>query len=143
MRQRMTDMKDRVMGVASDTPQQLSGAASNVASSAADTARGAPDTARRVTEGNPIAAGLVAFDAGLVIATLFPETRTEERLAETVQPQLEQLAFDAGQVTQDAAKALKPAVQHAADDLAHHAQDSVTTVKDQATHAAHETADQA
>jgi hypothetical protein len=146
MRQRVTGIKDRVMGAA-EGPQKVgssaASAASTAASTAADTIRETPDMARRATEGNPLAAGLVAFGTGLVIATLLPETRAERTLTESVQPQLEQLASSAGQAAQEAAEAVKPVAQQAAQELKSSVQDSVATVKDQASQAASETKDHA
>ena len=78
----MTNVKDRIMGSTSDAYQTTGSATSGVgesvgarasaardtvagtASSAVDTVRSAPETARRGTQGNPLAAGLIAFGAG-------------------------------------------------------------------------------
>ena len=75
----MTNMKDSIMGSTSDAYQTAGSASSSMgetvsskasaardtaastASSAADAARSAPDMVRRRTEGNPLAAGLIAF----------------------------------------------------------------------------------
>ena len=67
----------------------------------------APQALRRSTGGNPLVVGLVAFGVGLVVATLLPETETEQRLAEKVQPQLEELASTAGQAAQEVVEAVK------------------------------------
>ena len=84
----MTNVKDRIMGSTSDAYQTAGSAASGVresagtrvsaardtvagtASSAVDTVRSAPDTARRSTQGNPLAAGLIAFGAGWLLSAL-------------------------------------------------------------------------
>ncbi|HYH27100.1 MAG TPA: DUF3618 domain-containing protein, partial [Blastococcus sp.] len=76
---RMTSMKERVMGSAQHTSAQTQGMASNVAGSVQSTASSAagsvqdaasaaagavqqaPDTIVRQTQGNPLAAGLIAF----------------------------------------------------------------------------------
>ena len=76
---RMTNLKEKVMGSAQDTTYHAQGVASNAAgsvqsaaSSAAESVQGAassaatavqqaPDTIVRQTQGNPLAAGLIAY----------------------------------------------------------------------------------
>jgi gas vesicle protein len=143
VRQRMGDVRDRIMGTADDVRESLTAPVSDAASSVSDSMRDAPEAMRRTTTGNPLAVGLVAFGAGLVIATLLPETDTEQHLVENVQPKLEELASTAGEAAHDVAAAVKPTVQQAAHDVQQSAQEAVGHVKEQATHAASKTADEA
>jgi uncharacterized protein DUF3618 len=124
--------------------------ASSAMSSAADTARSvadkvqhAPEAMTNRTAGNPLAAGLIAFGAGLLIASAFPSTRTEQRLAETAQPQLEKAKAelrDAGQqVTGDLRETAKSAVQETASG----GRDAMTNVTDEARSSAQTVADKA
>jgi hypothetical protein len=56
------------------------------------------------SQGNPLAAGLVAFGTGLLLATLFPPTKAEERAASAVQERVEPLkdqAREAGREVKD------------------------------------------
>ena len=57
-------------------------AASNAASQAADTAQELPQTIRRQAQGNPLAAGLIAFGVGWLASSLLPATRREQELAQ-------------------------------------------------------------
>src|SRR3954469_16429365 len=84
----VTGLKDRVFGAAHDTRQHASGSASNAAgsvqgaassaagsvqnaaSSAADAVQSAPATIQRQAEGNPLAAGLIAFGVGWLVSSL-------------------------------------------------------------------------
>ena len=63
-----------VAGSAKDGAQQ-------VATRAAEEIRDAPDLIQQQTQGNPLAAGLIAFGTGLLLATLFPPTEAEQRAA--------------------------------------------------------------
>lgn len=90
-RDAITGVKDKVMGAASDTVDtahdKLSAAGSAVADKAAavgDGATAGPALARRRARGNPLAAGLVAFGAGWLIASLLPASRTEQELASSL-----------------------------------------------------------
>jgi hypothetical protein len=106
--------------------------AGNVASSVADQARQAPEMIQRQTQGNPIAAGVVAFGIGLLVASVLPASEPERQAAEALQDKLEPLkerALEAGQE-------MKAEVQEAAREGMQH-------LKDTATDAAQHVADDA
>ena len=128
VRDRMSSVKDRVMGTANAGAER----ASDVKDEAMDAARRAPEAARQQFEGNPLAAGLLAFAAGLVVAAVLPETEKEQQLARSVQPHLESAASEVGAVAQDSAEALKPAAREAAEHVKQQAQQSGEAVKDDA-----------
>jgi hypothetical protein len=124
--------------------------ASDLASSAGDAARNAADRIQRTpdaladqTRGNPLAAGLVAFGAGLLIATAFPRTRAEERVVESAGPGIEtakqelreggrELATDAKEHVQEAAQQVSDTTTQATQEVAQHAKESAGRVKDEA-----------
>ena len=97
-----------------------------------DAAQQAPEAARHQVEGNPLAAGVLAFAAGLVVAALVPETEQEQRWASSVQPHLETAASEVGMVAQDSAAALEPKAREAAEHVKEQAQQSAEAVKDDA-----------
>lgn len=149
VRQRMTDVRTRVMGaVPSPSSSSSEGGESTVgrvkdqvggaASSAASTVADAPQMATQATQGNPLAAGLVAFGAGLLVATLLPESEQEQRLAERVQPQADQLAAGAGQAARQAADEVRPQAEEAAQAVTESARQSAQTVRDEAKGSAQE-----
>jgi len=132
MRDRVSSIKERVMGTASAGTER----AHEVKDQAMDAARQAPQAAREQVEGNPLAAGLLAFAAGLVVAALLPETEKEQELVRSVQPHLESAASEVGAVAQDSAEALKPAAREAAEHVKQQAQQSTEAVKDDAAQTA-------
>jgi ElaB/YqjD/DUF883 family membrane-anchored ribosome-binding protein len=76
VKSKVEDVKDRVMGAShdvADTTSQMS-----------DTVRETPDMIARRTRGNPLAAGVIAFGAGLLVASLLAETDAERRLGQQV-----------------------------------------------------------
>jgi hypothetical protein len=105
------------------------------ASSATDKASGMADTVEQRVEGSPLAAGLVAFGAGMVIAGLIPASQTEAKAARRVQ----QTAQEHGQPVLDEAKAaardvgeqLKESGAQAASEVRAAAQESASRVKDE------------
>jgi ElaB/YqjD/DUF883 family membrane-anchored ribosome-binding protein len=132
MRDRVSSIKDRVMGTAHDGTER----AAELKDEALEAGRRAPQAARQQVEGNPLAAGLLAFAAGLVVAAVLPETDRERDFARSVQPHLESAASEVGAVAQDSAEALKPAAREAVEHVKQQAQQSGESVKDEAKESA-------
>lgn len=114
-------LKDRLMGSADDTKSSLQ----NAVSSGKDAADGTPGSVKSRTQGNPLAAGVIAFGLGMLSAALIPSSDREQQLVSDLKTK----ADPAKQQLTDAAK-------QAADHLRHPAQEAVTAVKDTATDAA-------
>ncbi len=137
---RVSAAKDRVMG--SDDPYDngavgsATGRASSIAGSAGDAASSAPSVAKQKTQGNPLAAGLIAFGVGWLASSLLPASEKEQRAASAVK--------DKASEHSDALTApLKEAAAGAKDNLAGPAQDAVESVKGTATDAAAQVKDEA
>jgi ElaB/YqjD/DUF883 family membrane-anchored ribosome-binding protein len=150
---RITNLKEKVMGSAQDTTSQahgmasdaagaVQGAASNAAdsvSSAASSAVGAvqqaPDQVIRQTQGNPMAAGLIAFGVGWLVSSLLPASEKEKQLAQqaetAVKEHKDMLLEPAKQAAQEIGDQLKPAAQDAMESVKSTAQDAAATVKDE------------
>jgi ElaB/YqjD/DUF883 family membrane-anchored ribosome-binding protein len=157
-RRSLSAMRDRVMGSTSDTASSVGHQVRDTATSVADTASSAageaahtvretPDAIRRGTEGNPIAAGLIAFGAGWLLSTLAPPTKPEQELAEQATswardhsgPVKEQL----GQVAEEVRENMREPAQQAAESVKSTATDAVETVKDDTRSAAGDVGDRA
>jgi uncharacterized protein YjbJ (UPF0337 family) len=128
--------REAVMGSAHDVAATTSGRASGAIEGAqqtvgtvVDQARQAPEVIKRQTEGNPLAAGLVAFGAGLLVASLIPasgpEQQTASKIQEAAQP-LKDKAVEAGQQLQSS---LQEAARDAADEVKHTTQGAAEAVK--------------
>lgn len=140
-----TSVKVRVMGSADESSglrgaggSMSSGASSakqavsSAASSVSDAASGAPQTVRRQTQGNPLAAGLIAFGIGWLVSSLPPATEREQDVAKLAEDKAGELA-----------EPLKEKAQEMASSMQEPLQQSVEQVKSAATDAATQTADQA
>ena len=162
-RSAMTSMKDRIMGSTTEQASSLGGTVSSSASSAMDTvssardtvadkassaadmAGSAPDLARQRTRGNPLAAGLIAFGAGWLVASLLPATEPEQQAAS----QVKDLATEKGrpvaqqlsQAGQEAAQELRDSAQQRAQSVKETATDAASTVRDEAQSHASDVAD--
>jgi gas vesicle protein len=165
----ITNMKDKMMGSTSDAYQTAGSATSGVtsgvgesvsarasaardtvadtASSAVDTARSAPDMVRRRTEGNPLATGLIAFGAGLLLSSLLPASEPEQRVASQVKDfateQGRPVAEQLGEAGQQAAQQLKESAQQRAETVKETATDAASTVSSEAQSAASDVTGQA
>jgi len=113
-------MRDAVMGSAEDMTGSASArmgsmreSASGMAGQVSQTASHTEDQIVSGTRGNPMAAGLVAFGFGLLVASVIPESRRERQLTRQVQPQLEQAAHAAVEAGHGVAETITPMVQEA------------------------------
>jgi len=133
-----TSTKDRIMGSAPDLSSATNTAGSKVsdakasvsdaASSASEAVAGSPALVRSQTQGNPLAAGLIAFGAGLLVAALIPTTEREQQAAAAVKDNIEPLKDE-----------VTAAAKQAADNLREPAQEAVASVKQTATEAVQNT----
>lgn len=157
-RSSMTNVKDKIMGGTAEHTSDLGGTVSSSASSARDTVASsassaadavgsAPDLARQRTRGNPLAAGLIAFGAGWLVASLLPATESEQQVAlqvkdvatEKGRPVAQQLS----QAGQEAAQELRDSVQQRAQSVKETATDAASTVRYEAQSQASDVTDHA
>jgi gas vesicle protein len=147
MRQRWQSVRESVMGSAEDVRDQTGGQMQRIgdrAGQATDTVRHAPDQAIERTQGNPLAAGLIAFGGGLLLASLFPATRQEQQAARQLRERYEEPVKDelrhAGQEAQDD---LKDSAKQAADQVKQTAQEGIQHTREDAQSAAERTQQEA
>ncbi|HXV93323.1 MAG TPA: DUF3618 domain-containing protein [Pseudonocardia sp.] len=131
-----------VSGTASSAAQTVSDRASSAASSVSDaassavgTVQEAPQAVRRQTQGNPLAAGLIAFGAGWLVSSLLPASRREQELAGQAKDRAQELA-------QPLAEQAKQVAGEVKENLREPAQQAVESVKSTATDAGQTVADE-
>ena len=120
----VSDKASQVGSAVSDKASQVGDVASDKAHQAADAVRSAPQAVVSQTQGNPIAAGIIAFGVGLLASTLIPVTDAERRAGQ----QLKDHSGDLTEKVKDVAGEMK-------DDLAGTAQEAVGQVKQTAQEA--------
>ncbi|MBT0770806.1 DUF3618 domain-containing protein [Kineosporia sp. J2-2] len=163
--------RDRVMGTADTAKEKVMGSASGVGHSttstlgdardgvastlgdaksgvqdAASTSReavaAAPGAVKARTEGNPLAAGLIAFGAGMLLGSLLPATRREEQAAAALREHASTLTEPAAGVAREVGEHLREGAQEAAGSVRSTAQDAAQTVRDEAASAGQDVKDQ-
>jgi gas vesicle protein len=116
---------------------------SDKASDAADAVREAPATLKRKAQGNPLAAGVIAFGLGMLVSSLIPSSEKERQAVSTLQEYLEPVKQKATEVARDMGESLKPAAQEAAESVKSTAQEGVESVKQEGQSAAQDVKGQA
>ncbi|MFI7608005.1 DUF3618 domain-containing protein [Micromonospora sp. NPDC049366] len=165
VRTALQNVRDKVMGTASDlghgtghaahsvgdrassAASTVSDAAHSAAATVSDAAHRAPQVVRQKSEGNPLAAGLIAFGVGWLASSLIPASRREQQVATQVKEKAgehagvvkEKLTEVAGELRDE----LREPAQHATESVKATAQDAVEVVKDDSRSAAQDVKDQA
>jgi uncharacterized protein YjbJ (UPF0337 family) len=157
---RWTSVKEKVMG-STDTARHAAGstagsavstvqdkassAASTVqdkAGDAADAVRSAPQAVAQQTQGNPLAAGIIAFGVGMLAATLIPVTDAERRAGQELKDRSGDLTDKVKDVATEMKDDLSGTVQQAAGQVKETAADAAQTTKQQAQSSAQDARDQ-
>ena len=128
-------LRDKVMG-SPDDPYDTGAvgdaqtAVQDRASAVGDAVSDAPDRLKQKTRGNPLAAGLIAFGAGLLISSLIPSSQKEQQAVSELQQNLEPLKEKAVDAAKEIAGNLQEPAQQAAEQVKATATDAVANVKD-------------
>jgi gas vesicle protein len=144
---RLGSIRDKVMGPARNAGGSLSGTAPRATESISDTATGALNGLESRAQGNPLAAGVVAFGAGMLISALIPasekEAQAAQKLTQVAKEQGQPLIDEAKSVGQDMAADLKESAADSAQQVQATAQGSVETVKEEGQSSAQTVKDEA
>lgn len=139
-RDRVRNASEKVMGTpeydsrgtqGSGTLQQASEQLSELKDQAGETVQNIPDKVTSGTRGNPLAAGLIAFGAGWLAASLIPSSRMEQQTAEQLKDRAAPLVDEAKSAAKEAGQQLKPQAQEAAESVKQTASQSAENVKDE------------
>lgn len=124
-RTRMGELRERVMGSASETAGEVSGMA-----------RSTPEALQQKARGNPLAAGVLAFGAGWLASSLLPPSRAEVQAAQTIRDKAQEPAGRLGeevkQAAQDVTESMREPVSQAAQDVTETSRESARHVSEEA-----------
>jgi len=120
-------LKDRVMGSAEGATSSAGDTASDLGDRASRVTRGA----RRKTQGNPLAAGLIALGAGWLLGSMLPATDKERDAAAAVKEKAQPVLEEAQSVAQESAERLKEPAKESLAAVKETAQSAVETVTDE------------
>ncbi|MBA2415286.1 MAG: DUF3618 domain-containing protein [Geodermatophilaceae bacterium] len=140
----LTNAKEKVMGSASDASHSSQSTLSSAASGVADSTSDLAGSAKQRAQGNPLAAGLMAFGAGWLVSALIPASQREQQAAgqlvdaarEHSQPLTENLGQIAGEIkdnmqepAQQAAQAVSDTASEAAENVKNEGRSAAESVK--------------
>ncbi|MFJ6027619.1 DUF3618 domain-containing protein [Pseudarthrobacter sp. NPDC092424] len=103
----------------------------------------APDQVKAKTQGNPLAAGLIAFGAGMLVSSLIPPTDKERQAADQLKTAAEPLTTQVTDAAKNMAEDLKAPAQEAMDHVKTAATDAAQNVKAEGQTAATDVKDRA
>jgi len=124
----MSTVQDKA-GTVQDKASELTDRAGEKAHGAADAVRSAPQAVVSQTQGNPIAAGIIAFGVGLLASTLIPVTDAERRAGQELKDRSGDLTDKAKDVASEMKDDLTGSVQQAAGEVKGTAQEAVQETK--------------
>jgi gas vesicle protein len=140
LRDRVRNVSEKVMGTPDYDPRhdQSSGALhqaseqlSELKDQAGETVQNIPEKVTSGTRGNPLAAGLIAFGAGWLAATLIPSSQMEQDAAQQAKDRAQPLVDEAKSAAKEAGEHLKPQAQEAAQSVKETASRGAEHVKDE------------
>ena len=118
----------------------MASGAGDVASSVSGRVAATPELARRQAQGNPLAAGLIAFGVGWLASSMLPVTETEKQVGARLKDQASSLAEPVkerlSEAAQEVAGNLQPTVQDAVSSVKGAAADATSEVQEQARQSA-------
>lgn len=134
---------ESVSGTTSAAAANVSDAASGAAGAVQETVQRTPQAVRAQTQGNPLAAGLIAFGAGWLVSSLIPASRHEQDLAEQAKERAGELGAPLAEAAGEVRDNLAGPAQQAAEAVRSSATDAGRTVADEGRAAAGQVQEQA
>jgi hypothetical protein len=125
-------VKEKVMGAADHTADNVHSAAGSAGahmSDAGSAVAAAPTQLKAKTQGNPLAAGLIAFGAGLLVSSLIPASQKEREAADALKTAAEPLTTELTDAAKHVAEGLKEPAQEAMENVKATAADATEHVK--------------
>ena len=125
-------VKDKVMGAAGHAAGNVhsaTGSAGGHLSDAGSAVGDAPTQVKTKTQGSPLAAGLIAFGAGLLVSSLIPASQKEREAADALKTAAEPLTAELTEAAKSMADGLKEPAQAAMENVKATAVDAAEHVK--------------
>jgi gas vesicle protein len=122
-KRRWQGMRESVMGSAEDT----AGAIGHVGDRMAE----APEMAKQRVQGNPLAAGMIAFGAGLLVASLLPPSRREQEMTRMAEDGIQRAAEQVRESGQQVMSELRDDTREAVGQVREVAGDAASAITEQ------------
>ncbi|MDR7157988.1 DUF3618 domain-containing protein [Arthrobacter sp. BE255] len=143
-------VKEKVMGAADHATANIHSGAGHTGNAIGDAVGDAghaigeaPAQVKAKTQGNPLAAGLIAFGAGMLLSSLIPASEKEREAADALKTAAEPLTTELAEAAKDVAQGLKEPAQEAMENVKATATDAAEHVKTEGQYAAADVRDKA
>jgi gas vesicle protein len=143
-------VKEKVMGTAEDLGTRAQSGVHNRTDSAGNALHDAgaaigdaPHQVKAKTQGNPMAAGLIAFGAGMLLSALIPASEKEREAADALKTAAEPMTTQLTEAAKDMAEGLKEPAREAMENVKATATDAAENVKAEGQVAAADVKDRA
>jgi gas vesicle protein len=134
VRDAVSGIKEKIMGTADHPSGGMHSATDTAGSAISDAGAAISDAPHKVavkTQGNPLAAGLIAFGAGLLVSSLIPPSEKEREAADALKSAAEPVTTQLTDAAKDMAQGLKEPAQEAMENVKATATDAVDHVKEE------------
>lgn len=135
----VSGVKDRIIGAADNATGNVGATLDDAGAAIGD----APHKVAVKTQGNPLAAGLIAFGAGLLVSSLIPPSAKERESAEALKRAAEPVTTQLTEAAQDLAHGLQEPAQEGMENVKATAADAVQNVKEEGQYAVSDVKDTA
>jgi ElaB/YqjD/DUF883 family membrane-anchored ribosome-binding protein len=135
--------RDTAAGMAQDTAdraKEKADKAKGKAGQLGSAAQHAPARMRAQTQGSPLAAGVIAFGAGMLAAAFLPASKAEERVGEQLKEHSGELLEPVKQTAHDMQEGMRGPANEAVEAVKSAAQGAAQTTKEEARGAGQDTA---
>jgi gas vesicle protein len=139
-------VKEKVMGTTDDLTTRAHAStdqAGNALHDAGEAIGDAPHQVKAKTQGNPLAAGLIAFGAGMLLSSLIPASEKEREAADALKTAAEPMTTELTEAAKDMAQGLKEPAREAMENVKATATDATQNVKAESQLAAADVKDRA
>jgi hypothetical protein len=143
MRERVMGRAESTYGTAADQAGRLPEAARAAATTVSETAQAVPHKVIDETQGNPIAVGVVAFGAGMLLASLLPPSEAEQRAAAQLRDKAGPLQDELAQAGRQVVEDVKSAAQDGVEQVKSTASDAASNVQEDVKSSAQQVREQA
>ncbi|WP_211881439.1 DUF3618 domain-containing protein [Pseudarthrobacter albicanus] len=125
-------VKEKVMGSADHAAGNVHSASGSAGAHLGDAGAAIGEAPQRVaakTQGNPLAAGLIAFGAGLLFSSLIPASEKEREAADALKTAAEPITTELAEAAKNVAEGLREPAQEAMENVKASAADATEHVK--------------
>ncbi|WP_457965246.1 DUF3618 domain-containing protein [Arthrobacter sp. D1-29] len=143
-------VKEKVMGAADSATSRVQGgvqsrtdSAGNMLSDAGSAIGEAPQQVRAKAQGNPLAAGLIAFGAGMLLSSLIPASEKEREAADALKSAAEPVTSELTEAAKEMAEGMKEPAREAMESVKATATEGAEHVKSEGQVAASDVKDRA